>query len=140
MLQEASNHRALFQELARDESSNLAMVPWVPSHSQATSTASATATEMMYAEDSEGTSMEVEQDMCDQPATAGAAQGEALHQWPQHCMGQQPLPLTPRTGHWKVEQQKQVMVQIFQRQRRSRMSGEQTIQLKMEVLIPYLAT
>lgn len=47
---------------------------------------------MMDAEESEGMPMEVEQDKCDQPAIVGAAQGEAFHQWPQHCMVQQPFP------------------------------------------------
>lgn len=106
MLQEASSHRALYEGLAGDESSNLAMVPWAASHSQAAST-DATVTGTMDAEDSEGTSMEVEQDRADQLSTAGPAQGEELHrgQWPQHCMVQQPLPAasyqpSPVTWSW----------------------------------------
>ncbi|KAF2910268.1 hypothetical protein DAI22_11g088900 [Oryza sativa Japonica Group] len=55
-------HRALFEELTMDETSNLTMVPWVPvpSNSQEASTSGAatTTTEMMDAED---TSMEVKQ-------------------------------------------------------------------------------
>lgn len=100
MLEVTSNHWALFEELTRDESSNLAMVPWAPSQSQAASTVSATVTEMMDAdvEDNEGTYMEVEVDGCDQLVTAGAPQGEALHQWPQNCMvpaaSYQPSPVT----------------------------------------------
>nr|ADB85394.1 hypothetical protein [Phyllostachys edulis] len=55
--------------------------------------ASMTLTEMMDAdaEDSEGMSMEVEQDRCDQLTIVAAPQGEALHQWLHHCMVQQPL-------------------------------------------------
>lgn len=57
----ASNHWALLGELARDDSSNLATVPWEPSQSQTASMTSVTVTEMMDAdaEDSEGMSMEV---------------------------------------------------------------------------------
>lgn len=106
MLQVTSNHRVLFEELT-DESSNLAMVPWAPSQSQAASTTSAMVTEMMDAndEDSEGTYMEVEQDRCDQHVTADAPQGEALHKWPQNRMVQQSLPVvsyqpSPVTWSW----------------------------------------
>lgn len=91
MLQEASNNRALFEGLVAGESSNLAMVPWAPSQFQSAAPA-ATVTAMMDAEEgSEGASMEVEQDRAGQLSTVGAgAQREALHQWPPHCMVQQP--------------------------------------------------
>ncbi|KAG8057247.1 hypothetical protein GUJ93_ZPchr0002g23736 [Zizania palustris] len=97
LLRETSDHRALFEELARDENSNLAMVPWVPSNSQEPSTAAAAAmaAEMMDAEDTEVSPMEVEQYGASHPASAGVGpQGEsqAPYQWPQHCMVQQPLP------------------------------------------------
>lgn len=99
MLQEASNHRALFEGLAGTESSNLAMVPWAPPRAQATSTAA----EMMEAEDGEGASMEVEQDRAEQQLS--------MPQWPQqqqqqqHCMVQQPIPAatfqpSPVTWSW----------------------------------------
>ena len=83
MLQEPNNHRALF---SGDESSNLAMVPWAPSRFQAPSTA----TEIMDAEDSEGVSMDVEQDRAGQLSATH-------HQWSpqqQHCIVQQPIPAT----------------------------------------------
>ncbi|KAL5201367.1 hypothetical protein ABZP36_035721 [Zizania latifolia] len=108
MLRETTDHRALFA-LARDESSNLAMVPWVPSHSQEASTAAAAmAAEMMDAEDTEATPMEVEQDGASHPGSAGVAQqgeSQAPYQWPQHCMVQQPLPAasyqpSPVTWSW----------------------------------------
>ena len=81
------------------ESSNLAMVPWAPSRVQGPSTA--TATEMMEAEDSEGGSMDVEQGRADQLAATH-------HQWSQqqqHCMVQQPTPAasyqpSPVTWSW----------------------------------------
>lgn len=90
MLQEASNHRALFEGLAGTESSNLAMVPWAPPRAQATSTAA----EMMEAEDGEGASMEVEQDRAEQQLS--------MPQWPQQ---QQPIPAasfqpSPVTWSW----------------------------------------
>jgi hypothetical protein len=78
ILQETSNHQALF---AGAENSNLAMVPWAPwAPSRLQALPTATVTEMMDAED---TSMDAEQDGVDQP-----------YQWPQqqHCMVQQPLP------------------------------------------------
>jgi hypothetical protein len=86
ILQETSNHQALF---AGGENSNLAMVPWAP-----WAPPTATVTEMMDAED---TSMEAEQDGAGQP-----------YQWPQqqqHCMVQQPLPASsyqtnPVTWSW----------------------------------------
>ncbi|KAF0923212.1 hypothetical protein E2562_003423 [Oryza meyeriana var. granulata] len=107
-LREASEHRALFEQLARDKSSNLAMVPWVPvpSNSQDASTSAAATTEMMDAED---TSMEVEQGGGSHLSTAGIAQASEApyHQWPQqqHCMVQQPLPAasyqpSPVTWSW----------------------------------------
>ncbi|GJN33578.1 hypothetical protein PR202_gb22197 [Eleusine coracana subsp. coracana] len=111
VLQEASNHRALFEELAsRDENANLAMVPWAPAHvaqAAATTTSSAPGTEMMDADqDAEGAaSMEVEQDGAGQPVPpiGFAMQGDAFHhqqqQWPpQHCMAPQQLQV-PATSY-----------------------------------------
>ncbi|CAL5063625.1 unnamed protein product [Urochloa decumbens] len=101
MLQEASNHRALFEELAaRDENLNLAMVPWVPAQAHARA-ASTSAEEMMDADqDGDGASMEVEHQPA--PPAGGALQGEAFQyyqqqqqqQWPtQHCVALQQLQL-----------------------------------------------
>ncbi|TVU10084.1 hypothetical protein EJB05_43592, partial [Eragrostis curvula] len=117
VLQEASNHRALFEELAsRDENPNLAMVPWAPANAHvARATASTTAppSEVMDADqDADGASMEVEEGYAAQPAPpAGIAlQGEAFHhhqQQQQHCMAQQPLQIpaasyqtSPVTWSW----------------------------------------
>ncbi|KAK3130436.1 hypothetical protein QOZ80_6BG0493400 [Eleusine coracana subsp. coracana] len=112
VLQEASNHRALFEELAsRDDNACLAMVPWAPAHvaqAAATTTSSAPGTEMMDADqDAEGAaSMEVEQDAAGQPVPpiGFAMQGDAFHQqqqqqWPpQHCMAPQQLQV-PATSY-----------------------------------------
>ncbi|RCV12311.1 hypothetical protein SETIT_2G258900v2 [Setaria italica] len=118
MLHEASNHRALFEELAaRDENLHLAMVPWAPAqihaHTHAGSSSAAAAAEMMEADqDSDGASMDVEHDVEGQPtpAAGGALQGEAFHhqQWPpQHCVAPQQLQLpaasyqpSPVTWSW----------------------------------------
>ncbi|CAN6204895.1 unnamed protein product [Urochloa humidicola] len=109
MLQEANNHRALFEELAgRDENLNLAMVPWAPAQAHARA-AYSSAEEMMDADqDGDGASMEVEHQPT--PASGGAPQGEAFHhyqqqQWPlQHCVAPQ-LPAasyqpSPITWSW----------------------------------------
>ncbi|KAE8792841.1 hypothetical protein D1007_32619 [Hordeum vulgare] len=96
MLQEARNHRALFEGLAGTETSNLAMVPWAPPRAEGAPTAA----EMMEAEDGQGASMEVEQDRADQQLP--------MPQWPQqpHCMvQQQPIPVasfqpSPVTWSW----------------------------------------
>ncbi|CAL5087578.1 unnamed protein product [Urochloa decumbens] len=99
MLQEVSNHRALFEELAgRDENLNLAMVPWVPAHAHARA-ASSSAEEMMDTDqDGDGASMEVEHRPT--PPAGGTLQGEAFQyyqqqqQWPtQHCVAPQQLQL-----------------------------------------------
>ncbi|KAL6846838.1 hypothetical protein ACP4OV_024286 [Aristida adscensionis] len=120
VLQEASNHRALFEALAaRDENLNLALVPWAPSQSAAAASTAPGAETMDAEQDGDGASMEVEQDGNAQPAPAAAAagagaQGEAFHhhhpqqqQWPpQHCMAlQQQLPAasyqpSPVTWSW----------------------------------------
>ncbi|OEL38671.1 hypothetical protein BAE44_0000311 [Dichanthelium oligosanthes] len=119
MLQEASNHRALFEELAsRDENLNLAMVPWAPAqvHAHAASGSTAAAAEMMDADqDGDGACMEVEHDMEGRPTppAGGVLQGEAFHhhqqqQWPpQHCVAPQQLQLpaasyqpSPVTWSW----------------------------------------
>ncbi|RLN35147.1 uncharacterized protein C2845_PM03G01860 [Panicum miliaceum] len=117
MLQEASNHRALFEELAaRDENLNLAVVPWAPAQVHAHAhAASATAAEMMDADqDGDGASMEVEHDVGGRPTpqAGGAVQGEAFYhhqqQWPpQHCVAPQQVQLpaasyqpSPVTWSW----------------------------------------
>uniref|UniRef100_A0A0A9DJ87 Uncharacterized protein n=1 Tax=Arundo donax TaxID=35708 RepID=A0A0A9DJ87_ARUDO len=99
MLQEASNRRVLFEELASmDENPNLAMVPWAPADAQAAATTTVPAAETMDADqDGDGASMDVEQDGGSQLSPTGVAmQGEAFHhqqQWPpQHCMVPQQLP------------------------------------------------
>ena len=116
MLQEASNHRALFEELAaRDENLNLAVVPWAPAqvHAHAASRSAATADEMVDADqDGDGASMEVEHQPTP-PAAGVALQGEAFHhqqqqQWPpQHCVAPQQVQLpaasyqpSPVTWSW----------------------------------------
>jgi len=119
MLQEASNHRALFEELAaRDENLNLAVVPWAPAqvHAHAASRSAATADEMVDADqDGDGASMEVEHQPTP-PAASVALQGEAFHhhqqqqqqQWPpQHCVAPQQVQLpaasyqpSPVTWSW----------------------------------------
>ncbi|CAN6196469.1 unnamed protein product [Urochloa humidicola] len=97
MLQEASNHRALFEELAgRDENLNLAMVPWAPAQIHARAFSSS-AEEMVDADqDSDGASMEVEHQPT--PPAGVTLQGEAFQhhhqQWPlQHCVAPQQLQL-----------------------------------------------
>ncbi|CAL5082154.1 unnamed protein product [Urochloa decumbens] len=105
MLQEASNYKALFEELAgRDENLNLAMVPWVPAHAHARA-ASSSAEEMMDADqDGDGTSMEVEHQPT--PPAGGTLQGEAFQyyqqqqQWPtQHCLAPQQLQQLPAASY-----------------------------------------
>nr|CAB3457456.1 unnamed protein product [Digitaria exilis] len=115
MLQEASNHRALYEELAaRDENLNLAVVPWAPAQvygHAASSSAAAAATEMMDADqEGDGASMEVEHQPA--PPAGGVLQGAAFQQqqqqWPtQHCVAPQQLPLpaasyqpSPVTWSW----------------------------------------
>lgn len=118
MLQEASNHRALFEEMAaRDENLNLAVVPWTPAkaQAQAASSSTAAAAEMMDADqDGDGASMEVEHGVEGQTTApaVGALQGEASHQqqqqWPaQHCVASPQLQLpaasykpSPVTWSW----------------------------------------
>lgn len=101
-LREASEHRALFEELAMDETSNLAMVPWVPvpSNSQEASTSAAatatTTTEMM---DTQDTSMEVEQDGGSGGSHLAAAGEAPYYQWPQHCMAPPPQPPLPAASY-----------------------------------------
>ncbi|CAN6174850.1 unnamed protein product, partial [Urochloa humidicola] len=113
MLQEASNHRALFEELAgRDENLNLAMVPWAPAQVHARAFSSS-AEEMVDADqDGDGSSMEVEHQPT--PPAGVALQGEAFQhqhhhqQWPlQHCVAPQQLQLpassyqpSPVTWSW----------------------------------------
>ncbi|KAG2644345.1 protein transport protein SEC31-like isoform X2 [Panicum virgatum] len=117
MLQEASNYRALLEELAaRDENLNLAVVPWAPAqvHAHAASRSAATADEMVDADqDGDGASMEVEHQPTP-PAASVALQGEAFHhhqqqqQWPpQHCVAPQQVQLpaasyqpSPVTWSW----------------------------------------
>ena len=78
------------------------MVPWAPSRVQG----SATATEMMEAEDTEGGSMDVEQDRADQlAATHHQWSQQQQQQQQQHCMVQQPIPAasyqpSPVTWSW----------------------------------------
>jgi hypothetical protein len=85
-----------------DETSNLAMVPWVPvpSNSQEASTSAAatatTTTEMMDAED---TSMEVEQDGGSGGSHLAAAGEAPYYQWPQHCMAPPPQPPLPAVSY-----------------------------------------
>lgn len=109
MLQEASNYRDLFEEMAGgDENLSLAMVPWAPTkaHAQAASSStSAAGAEMMDADqDGDGASMEVERGVEGQatPPAGGAMQGEAFHHhyqqqqqpWPaQHCVASPQLEL-----------------------------------------------
>jgi hypothetical protein len=120
MLQDANNHRALFEELpARDENLHLAMVPWAPAQFHAhtcagSSAAAAAAADMMEADqDGDGASMDVEQDAEGQPmpAAGGALLGEAFHHQqrppPQHCVAPQQLQLpaasyqpSPVTWSW----------------------------------------
>jgi len=121
MLQEASNHRALFEEMAaRDGNLNLAMVPWAPPKVDAHAASSSTAAvvEMVDADqDGDGASMEVEHDVEGQatPPAGGALQVEAFnhhyqqqHQWPaQHCVASPQLQLpaasyqaSPVTWSW----------------------------------------
>ncbi|CAD6224368.1 unnamed protein product [Miscanthus lutarioriparius] len=124
MLQEASNYRALFEEMAAgDDNLSLAMVPWAPAkaHAQAASSSTSAADEMMDADqDGDGASMEVEHGVEGQtaPPAGGALQGEAFHhnyhqqqqqhQWPaQHCVASPQLQLpassyqpSPVTWSW----------------------------------------
>ncbi|WVZ65419.1 hypothetical protein U9M48_014784 [Paspalum notatum var. saurae] len=107
MLQEASNHRALFEQLASsDENPNLAMVPWTPAqvHAHAASgSRAAAAAEMMDADqDGDGASMEVEHgvEARPMPPAGGPLQGEPFQQeqWPmQHCVAPQQLQLPAAT-------------------------------------------
>ncbi|KAJ1290239.1 hypothetical protein BS78_02G227800 [Paspalum vaginatum] len=94
VLQESSNHKALFEKLAsRDENPNLAMVPWTPAQVHA----HAASAEMMDADqDGDGASMEVEHGVEGQPTppAGGPLQKEPFQQqqWPpQHCVSPQQL-------------------------------------------------
>nr|CAB3453828.1 unnamed protein product [Digitaria exilis] len=113
MLQEASNHRTLFEELAaRDENLILAVVPWAPTQiygHAASSSAAAAATEMMDADqEGDGASMEVEHQPA--PPAGGVLQGAVFQQqqWlTQHCVAPQQLQLpaasyqpSPVTWSW----------------------------------------
>ncbi|KAF8694885.1 hypothetical protein HU200_037985 [Digitaria exilis] len=106
MLQEASNHRTLFEELAaRDENLILAVIY---GHA-ASSSAAAAATEMMDADqEGDGASMEVEHQPA--PPAGGVLQGAVFQQqqWlTQHCVAPQQLQLpaasyqpSPVTWSW----------------------------------------